>query len=475
MLKKFVIICFLFLIPFLSHAQDEKGNIQHIYLGRWLITVEGGLILGFTDYEQIKPSGALRGGFEYYFSSNSRNIIGIKLYGGGGKITGEDSRTQLQADDGLQNIISPFITDIYVLGFAGTYFYSIANKFFPYVQIGLSNIWFSPKDENGKKLEGNSQNLYKKTSLVYDFDFGTKIQLNKLLSLNFSTGYHINNTDYLDDISAGGKNDNYFSFLIGISVFPFQPEDRDGDGILDEFDPCPDDAEDFDGVEDADGCPDYDNDHDGIPDINDLCPNQAEDIDGFADTDGCPDPDNDLDGIPDQNDKCPNEAEDVDGFLDQDGCPDYDNDNDGIADSVDQCPNKPETKNGYEDEDGCPDQLKVVSVDEMRYYGNELFYENSSTIKPEGIPYLLEAFETLKSEPNSKWRIEGHMDSRGSEQSIRQMSYNRAEAIYEFFIAKGISPNRLTVYGMSDDFPIADNTSPEGRMKNRRIEIVREK
>ena len=184
---------------------------------------------------------------------------------------------------------------MYVLGFAGSYYYSIADKFFPYVQIGLSNIWFSPKNENGRILQGNSQHLYKKTSLVYDFDFGTKFQLNKLLSLNLSTGFHITNTDYLDDISTGGKNDNYFSFLIGVSVFPFQPGDRDDDGILDEFDPCPDDAEDFDGFEDSDGCPDYDNDHDGIPDLNDLCPNQPEDIDGFADTDGCPDPDNDLD------------------------------------------------------------------------------------------------------------------------------------------------------------------------------------
>ena len=475
MLKKILIIKFLLLISFLSYAQNEKGNTKHVYLGRWLITAEGGTLLGLTDYQQIKPGVALRGGFEYYFTSRSRNIFGVKMYAGGQTVEGKDNRNHISTNDGIRNIVTPFKTDLYIIGLAGSYFYNIQDKFYPFLQLGISNIWFSPKDGDGKILEGNSKGQYKKTSLVYDFDVGTKYQLSDLLTLNVSTGIHITNTDYLDDISSGGKNDIYYSLLIGISVFPLQPSDEDGDGILDDFDPCPNDAEDFDGFEDDDGCPDYDNDHDGIPDENDLCPNQAEDIDGFADTDGCPDPDNDLDGIPDVRDECPNEAEDIDGFLDQDGCPDYDNDKDGIPDSVDQCPNQPENINGYEDDDGCPDQLKVVSENKIRYYGNELFYENSSTIKPEGIPLLLEAFETLKSEPDSKWRIEGHMDSQGSERSIRQMSYDRADAVYQFFIAKGIKPDRLTVYGMSDDYPIADNTNAEGRMKNRRIEIIKEK
>ncbi|HEY1548917.1 MAG TPA: choice-of-anchor D domain-containing protein [Kofleriaceae bacterium] len=99
-----------------------------------------------------------------------------------------------------------------------------------------------------------------------------------------------------------------------------------------------------------------DADHDGIPDDVDRCPNEPEDKDGFQDADGCPDPDNDGDGIPDAKDKCPNEAEDKDGFQDADGCPDPDNDGDGIPDRRDKCPNEPETVNGFEDEDGCPDQ-----------------------------------------------------------------------------------------------------------------------
>ena len=61
--------------------------------------------------------------------------------------------------------------------------------------------------------------------------------------------------------------------------------DRDGDGIVDDMDKCPDDPEDRDGFEDDDGCPDPDNDKDGIPDIQDKCPNVA-----GPPPDGCPIP-----------------------------------------------------------------------------------------------------------------------------------------------------------------------------------------
>lgn len=168
--------------------------------------------------------------------------------------------------------------------------------------------------------------------------------------------------------------------------------DQDSDGIADDKDRCPALAEDKDGFEDDDGCPDDDNDGDRIPDDKDKCPNQPETINGLADDDGCPDevadrdkdgipdsedkcpdaggknvinrpgpnygcPDSDQDGIPDKDDKCPDQVEDTDGFEDTDGCPDPDNDKDGIPDEADECIDQPEVVNGFKDEDGCPDEL----------------------------------------------------------------------------------------------------------------------
>ncbi|PKN54571.1 MAG: hypothetical protein CVU56_25970 [Deltaproteobacteria bacterium HGW-Deltaproteobacteria-14] len=76
-----------------------------------------------------------------------------------------------------------------------------------------------------------------------------------------------------------------------------------------------------------------DDDGDGLDDTRDGCPNEAEDFDGFEDGDGCPDPDNDADGVPDARDgavdgsglgRCRDVPEDVDGVDDDDGCPEHD-------------------------------------------------------------------------------------------------------------------------------------------------------
>ena len=79
--------------------------------------------------------------------------------------------------------------------------------------------------------------------------------------------------------------------VVPVAVAVAQPKvlDRDGDGIPDDVDKCPNEPEDFDGFEDEDGCPDPDNDKDGIPDVADKCPNEPETVNGVDDEDGCPD------------------------------------------------------------------------------------------------------------------------------------------------------------------------------------------
>src|SRR3984885_10703063 len=115
---------------------------------------------------------------------------------------------------------------------------------------------------------------------------GVKLSLarNSFLSLGAGRGL-------LPD--KGGNPD--FRAMIGI-VFEPNIGDRDGDGIKDDVDKCPDEPEDFDGFQDEDGCPDPDNDRDGVPDVDDKCPN----VPGPKSNDGCPEGsknDRDGDGI----------------------------------------------------------------------------------------------------------------------------------------------------------------------------------
>ncbi|MEA1986216.1 MAG: OmpA family protein [Candidatus Marinimicrobia bacterium] len=250
--------------------------------------------------------------------------------------------------------------------------------------------------------------------------------------------------------------------------------DLDGDGIPDDKDESPLQAEDMDGFEDEDGVPDYDNDGDGILDVDDKCPNSAEDFDGFKDEDGCPeyDDDKDGDGIPDDKDKNPNKAEDFDGFEDEDGAPDYDNDGDGILDVDDKCPNAAEVFNGFEDEDGCPDEIVIEKDTPITLYGIT-FTSGSDILSTEAKQLLNGIVTALTDNTDAKIMISGYTDSVGSASSNKRLSAKRAISVKNHLISVGIKSNRMETEGLGEIDPVATNDTEEGRNKNRRIEIKR--
>jgi outer membrane protein OmpA-like peptidoglycan-associated protein len=250
---------------------------------------------------------------------------------------------------------------------------------------------------------------------------------------------------------------------------PPKPGDRDGDGLTDDVDKCPDEPEDKDGFQDEDGCPDPDNDFDGIKDADDKCPNDAEDKDGFQDEDGCPELDNDGDGLADKVDACPNEAEDKDGFEDDDGCPDPDNDKDGVLDKDDKCPNEPGVP-----PDGCPQKYKLVVVTEKKIELKQtVFFDfNKATIRPVSFPLLDDVAQALKDNPTIKVEVQGHTDSVGNDAFNLKLSQKRAESVRNYLIKKGISSDRMDPKGYGENVPIADNRTKDGRDQNRRVEFV---
>ena len=254
-----------------------------------------------------------------------------------------------------------------------------------------------------------------------------------------------------------------------------EDQDSDGDGIPDSKDRCPHDPEDFDGDQDEDGCPDLakDRDGDGLADDVDTCPDDPEDKDNFEDTDGCPDPDNDQDGVLDVVDKCPLQPEDKDGFEDADGCPDPDNDQDRIADAVDQCPNQPEDYDGDADEDGCPDIYKTIVIkgDRIELKQTVYFTTNKAVILSKSFALLNEVALALRDFPAIEVRIEGHTDSVGNDRYNRKLSQQRAESVRRYLIGQGVEPARMTSEGFGEERPIEDNRTADGRAANRRVEF----
>ncbi len=320
---------------------------------------------------------------------------------------------------------------------------------------------------------------------------------------------------------ARGLTDGYgspdFRVFLGYNYTTQRDDDRDGDGLKDSLDRCPDDPEDFDSFEDEDGCPDVDNDKDGILDVNDDCPMQPEDKDGFEDQDGCPDIDNDKDGVLDINDGavdgsgfgiCRDNPEDMDGFEDEDGCPDPDNDKDGVPDVKDGpplgngfggCMNAPEDVDNFEDADGCPDPDNdgdgILDLeDKCPNDSKNLPGCDGVIVNPCGIqildkvhfkydkwdidlqkskPLLDAVASALNSNPQLELiEVQGHTDSDGDAPYNERLSQKRSESVIAFLVKAGVAPSRLTPKGYGESRPIDTNANPAGREKNRRVQFV---
>ncbi|MEJ2183301.1 MAG: OmpA family protein [Nitrospirota bacterium] len=99
------------------------------------------------------------------------------------------------------------------------------------------------------------------------------------------------------------------------------------------------------------------------------------------------------------------------------------------------------------------------------------FASESSTLTPEAQTTLREIAGTLKEYKDTKILIQGFTDSRGSEDYNRTLSLNRAQAVASYLAEQGVNPLRFTTIGMGESHPVASNTTPEGRARNRRVEI----
>ena len=262
-----------------------------------------------------------------------------------------------------------------------------------------------------------------------------------------------------------------------------RPGDRDGDGIPDDVDTCPNEPENYNGFKDDDGCiDDLDSDSDGIADSRDQCLMEPEDKDGYQDDDGCPEVDNDADGIPDVAEgktkdgvSCMNMPEDVDAFQDDDGCPDPDNDGDLVLDIVDDCPNTFGVSGG--DHPGCPKNNGItVTKTEIKITQQIQFMTASWIIlPPPSVSYaILDAVtEALKQNATITLEVQGHTDNVGPAYYNLSLSQQRADSVMRYLVSHGIAASRLTAKGYGLTQPLVPNTSPANQAMNRRVQFIR--
>ena len=304
----------------------------------------------------------------------------------------------------------------------------------------------------------------------YTSHFGAYVPLGLGLQANFSnTTYLFLQAQYKFTLTKSVLGDNLF-YSIGFAenigrekvVAPPPPppppppvvKDRDGDGVLDDVDRCPDTP----GLASLKGCPDRDGD--GIADIDDKCP----DVPGLARYNGCPIPDTDKDGINDEVDKCPT----VPGVARYNGCPIPDTDGDGVNDEEDKCINEKGPASNF----GCP----VISEEVVKQINlaakNVFFATGSFKLLPKSFKNLDIVVKILNDNPTYKLNIDGHTDNTGKADKNQILSDNRAASVKAYLVGKGISESRLTSTGYGQDKPIADNKTVAGRAQNRRVEMT---
>lgn len=102
---------------------------------------------------------------------------------------------------------------------------------------------------------------------------------------------------------------------------------------------------------------------------------------------------------------------------------------------------------------------------------NVYFDSGKSTLRSESFTELDELVSYMKWKENEKIEIGGHTDNVGTDADNLKLSQQRAEAIRQYLIKKGIQPTRVIAKGYGASEPVADNSTDEGRQKNRRTEV----
>ncbi len=187
--------------------------------------------------------------------------------------------------------------------------------------------------------------------------------------------------------------------------------------------------------------PPGDRDGDGLADPEDRCPDKAEDVDGFQDGDGCPDEDNDGDGIPDATDSCRDLPEVINGVDDGDGCPD-----EGIITMIDD---------------------RVVLEEEVLFKTDRA---RVTTRGRQALAAVMRLWR--QHPEWERLDIEGHADVRGPAAYNQWLSEERASRVRTVLIELGLESGKVTAKGFGNTRPREPGSDPESLRRNRRVELV---
>ena len=219
-MKRFIILLCIVVLTFsyTNNINSQTLSSENEFLKQnFIVTVNGGISYGFTDYKNSSLGLAAKTSFDYYPLIMQDARLGFKIFGGGLNLKFNDPRISVSSNDGPREIPENVKTDMIFLGVGLNFGYAINDYIIPSIMIGGTYLNFSPKSEDGSILEFNQLNRYDKSVFTFAIEGNISFKISDRFSINTSLSYHPTSMDYLEDLSAANNSDSYLTAMVGIS------------------------------------------------------------------------------------------------------------------------------------------------------------------------------------------------------------------------------------------------------------------
>ena len=491
-----------------SQDQDMTSPGPFNRWGRWALGVQGGGNIWANNFHTSTLSGGADVTLRYALSRK----FSLGIMGGYDALLSKNTGNVNPSDYALQHryvAVKGYSADV----LAWFHFVNGA-RVSPYIYAGVGGFLYKRKIEGGTYWPENKNY----SSIHIPVGLGLEAGVSKHVALSVEAGARILD-NWSDNYIGGKKNwlgtDWYPTARLGLSFFfgSSPDDDNDGDGLSNGYeekigtDPNNPDT-DGDGLSDGDEVMKYhtnplkmDTDGDGLSDGDELLKYHTDPLKGDTDGDGLSDGDEVLKYHTD-----PLKVDtDGDGLSDGDEVLKYhtdplkvDTDGDGLSDGDEVLkyhtdPLKKDTDGGGVD-DGTEVQrgsnpldpsddavwppkptIQNIEVGKAIILEGIVFRSGKATIEPQSETTLMQAFNVLRDSASIAVEIRGYTDNVGKAAANKKLSLRRAEAVRSWLVHKGIDSSRISVKGYGPENPIGDNSTAEGRAKNRRIEFFRTK
>ena len=309
-----------------------------------------------------------------------------------------------------------FTTHLYTLAGGGIYSLQISNSISPYLFLGLKYLRFNPKDSDGNALPNNAADSYDRNLFNVVFEFGMRYQLNNDLFM-YGSLVPINLTnDNIDDRTSGSAKDLVVALNVGLLYALDAPWAKNSE------------------------------------------PANMKNL-----PTGVVEPEEEVEKI-DEQDEVVDKVE-----------------NDEMESAIEVAPIDEKAETNVDDSEANVDEMdagvsKSNIIEELSAkldLGSVQFEFGKTEFGRMEYIELDRIARIITQDQKSKWAIAGYTDDKEPIQVHQSLGIQRAYFVLRYFMSKGIDRDRFEIVVKGEEDPVGDNSTPEGRAKNRRVEVSR--